>query len=211
MTAPTMSVPAQEEQATFRALLDAMARPGTVHHLPPRRPDDGVWGGALLVLQALLDHEVTFHVLNDQALSGETLAYDQLLRRTGARSASLDKADFVMARGDGAVAAIEEAREGGFEEPERSATVVLLADSLGGDGVALALSGPGIESTSMLAVEGLPAAAFEALRRRTVTFPEGVDVILVDTAGQVAAVPRSTRIALTTDSRTTDFRTKGEA
>ena len=206
MTAPTMSVPAQEEQATFRALLDAMARPGTIQSLPPRRVEDGEWGGALLVLQALLDHEVTFHVLSEQSLP-----HEQLLRRTGARSAALEQADFVLTRGGGAVAAIEEAREGGFEEPERSATVIVLADSLNGDGVALTLSGPGIESTSMLAVEGLPAAAFEALRRRTVTFPEGVDVILVDTAGQVVAVPRSTRIALTTDSRTTDFRTKGEA
>ncbi|RJQ10431.1 MAG: phosphonate C-P lyase system protein PhnH [Dehalococcoidia bacterium] len=199
MTIPTMSVPAQQEQATFRALLNAMARPGTVYHLPTPRPDDGIWGGALLVLQALLDHEVTFHVLSDQALP-----HDQLLRRTGARSASLGRADFVLARGGGAVAAVEEAREGGFEEPERSATVVLVVDSLGGDGVALTLSGPGIEATSMLSVGGVPAAAFESLRRRTITFPEGVDVILVDTADHVAALPRSTRIAMATDSRTSD-------
>ena len=197
MTVPTMSVPAQEEQATFRALLDAMARPGTVHSLPPRRVEDGEWGGALLVLQALLDHEVTFHVLSEQSLP-----HEQLLRRTGARSAALEQADFVLARGGGAVAAIEEAREGGFEEPERSATVIVLADSLDGDGVALTLSGPGIESTALLTVENVPVAAFEALRSRTVTFPQGVDVILVDTTGHVAAVPRSTRIGLTTDSRT---------
>ena len=197
MTVPTMSVPAQEEQATFRALLDAMARPGTVQSLPPRRVEDGEWGGALLVLQALLDHEVTFHVLSEQSLP-----HEQLLRRTGARSAALEQADFVLARGGGAVAAIEEAREGGFEEPERSATVIVLADSLDGDGVALTLSGPGIESTALLTVENVPVAAFEALRSRTVTFPQGVDVILVDTTGHVAAVPRSTRIGLTTDSRT---------
>ncbi len=196
MTAPTMSVPAQEEQATFRALLDAMARPGTVHSLPPRRIEDGEWGGALLVLQALLDHEVTFHVLNEQSL-----IHEQLLRRTGARSAPLGQADFVLASGDAAIAAVEDAREGGFEEPERSATVVLLADSIGDGGVALTLSGPGIESTSTLPFAGLPVAAFEVLRGRTVTFPQGVDVILVDTAGHVAAVPRSTRIALTTDTR----------
>ena len=197
MTAPTMSVPAQEEQATFRVLLDAMARPGTIHSLPPRRVEDGEWGGAFLVLQALLDHEVTFHVLSEQSMP-----HEQLLRRTGARSAPLGQADFVLTRGGGAVAAIEEAREGGFEEPERAATVILLTDSLGGDGVALTLSGPGIESTSLLTVENVPVAAFEALRGRTVTFPQGVDVILVDTAGQVASVPRSTRIALTTDPRT---------
>lgn len=196
-SAPTMSVPAQEEQATFRALLDAISRPGSIQHLPPRRIEDGDWGGALLVLQALLDHEVTFHVLSDHAL-----AHEQLLRRTGARSASLDQADFVLARGDTATAAIEAAREGGFEEPERSATVVLLAEMLGAGTLTLTLSGPGIESTSLLAIEGLPVAAFEALRRRTITFPQGVDVVLVDTTGRVAAVPRSTRIALATDTHT---------
>ena len=197
MTAPTMSVPAQEEQATFRALLDAMARPGTIHSLPPRRVEDGKWGGALLVLQALLDHEVTFHVLNE-----ESLTHEQLLRRTGARSAPLAQADFVLASGDAAIAAVEDAREGGFEEPERSATVALLADSLGIGGLTLTLSGPGIQSTAVLSLDGLPVAAFEVLRGRTVTFPQGVDVILVDPAGHVAAIPRSTRIALPTDTRT---------
>lgn len=206
MTAPTMSVQAQQEQATFRALLDAMSRPGTVHHLPMPRPDDGVWGGALLVLQALLDHEVTFHVVGDQ-----TQPHDQLLRRTGARSAPLERADFVLARGGGAVAAVEEAREGGFEEPERAATVVLLVDSLGGNGVALTLSGPGIEATSMLSVEGVPAEAFESLRRRTITFPQGVDAILVDTADHVAAIPRSTRISMPSDVRASNLQQKAEA
>ena len=60
--APRQTVVADQEQRAFRALLDAMSRPGTIHELPEARATDGVWGSALVVMQCLLDHEVTFAV-----------------------------------------------------------------------------------------------------------------------------------------------------
>lgn len=196
MTAPMMSVSAQESQETFRAVLDVMSRPGTLRALPAPRGEDGRWGAALVALQALLDHEVSFHVVDPDPLPAE-----QLLRRTGSRSAPLAQADFVLASGASAVAAIQGAKEGPFEEPERSATVVLAVDALltdGLDGVlgttTLELRGPGIRDCARLMVLGADEAAFAALEERNATFPHGIDVILVTPAGVVSALPRSTHI-----------------
>ncbi len=166
-----------------------MSRPGTVGALPQSDLSGGSWSRALLAMQCLLDHEVTFCVEADDGSPRE-----QLLRRTGARTAALGAAAFVLADGAHATAAIQGAREGDLESPERSATVVVQVAEVGSGPLRVALSGPGIEAVTHLEVTGLETAAFLALRERNATFPTGIDVVLVDTSGRVACVPRSTRI-----------------
>ncbi len=168
-----------------------MSRPGTVGALPQSDLISGLWGSALVVLQCLLDHEVTFCVEADEASPRE-----QLLRRTGARTAPLDEATFVLADAAHATAAIQGAREGDLESPERSATVVVQVAAVGSGPLRVALSGPGIEAVTHLEVTGLETAAFLALRERNGTFPTGIDLVLVDSAGRVVCLPRSTRIEL---------------
>ena len=186
---PSLSAVAAAEQATFRALLSAMARPGTVVHLAHRRPEDGAWASALVVLQSLLDHEVTFSVLTADGYPRE-----QLLRRTGSRITEVETADFILAAGDAAEEAIRRAKDGDLEYPDASATVVLSCDTVGGGPLRLLLAGPGVNGTATLAVGGVGAAAFENLRERNVAFPLGVDVILAGQDGNAACIPRSTRI-----------------
>jgi alpha-D-ribose 1-methylphosphonate 5-triphosphate synthase subunit PhnH len=56
------------------------------------------------------------------------------------------------------------------------------------------LSGPGILGEARLAVRGLPAGFWQALRENHGRFPRGIDVLL--TAGRhLVALPRTTRIA----------------
>lgn len=186
---PQASTATMLEQATFRTLLHAMSHPGAVQDLPPAREDDGPWGAALVVLQSLLDHEVTFHVAADESLPRE-----QLLRRTGARSVDLPLADFVLTDAAHALEAIEAAREGAFEAPEDSATVVVVCDQVGTGSTAVEVSGPGVDGDRRFAVDGLPAELFPALARRNAIFPGGIDVVLVDRGQQVACIPRSTRM-----------------
>jgi alpha-D-ribose 1-methylphosphonate 5-triphosphate synthase subunit PhnH len=189
--APRQSVVADQEQRAFRALLDAMARPGTVHALPAARAADGAWGSALVVLQCLLDHEVTFAVEAD-----DRSVHEQILRRTGARSAAVAAADYVLADAAHALDVIELASEGYFEEPERSATVVVRVEAIGTGALRAVLSGPGIETVQPLAIAGLDAAALRALIDRNAVYPTGIDAIIVDPQGRVACLPRSTRIEL---------------
>ncbi len=190
-TAPRQSVVADQEQRTFRALLDAMARPGTIQALPQARPADGAWGSALIVMQCLLDHEVTFAVEAD-----DRSVHEQILRRTGARSAPLATADYVLADAAHALAAFEAAIEGDVEEPERSATVVVHVDAVGSGALRAVLSGPGIQTVQPLVLDGLNVVALRALIERNAVYPTGIDTIFVDPQGRVACLPRSTRIEM---------------
>jgi len=189
--APRQTVVADQEQRAFRALLDAMSRPGTIHALPQARPADGAWGSALIVMQALLDHEVTFAVEAD-----DRSVHEQILRRTGARSEALAAAGYVLADGAHALDVIEMVSEGYFEEPERSATVIIRVDAIGEGALRAVLSGPGVQTVQPLQVGGLSAAALRALIERNAGYPTGIDTILVDPQGRIACLPRTTRIEL---------------
>ena len=188
---PRQTVISDLEQRTFRALLDAMARPGTIRVLPASPGAEGPWATVLTVMQSLLDHEVTFCVEAD-----DRSVHEQILRRTGARSASLDQADFVVTDAAHAAATITAAREGDLEAPERSATVIVRADHVGEGATQAVLSGPGIASVVPLALDGVTAEALRALVERNAAFPNGIDTVFVDTEGRVTCLPRSTRIEL---------------
>ncbi len=189
--APRQTVVADQEQRAFRALLDAMSRPGTIHTLPEARGADGAWGSSLVVMQSLLDHEVTFAVEAD-----DRSVHEQILRRTGARSDVLAAAGYVLTDAAHALDVIEMASEGYLEEPERSATVVVRVDAIGSGALRVSLSGPGIESVQPLSLDGLDVAALHALIERNAVYPTGIDIVLVDPQGRIACLPRSTRIEL---------------
>lgn len=193
-TVPPISQVAALEQRAFRSMLSAMAMPGTVEQVT-LAPVDGPWGAAVAIAQSLLDHEVTFHVAA-QAGPEETI-----LRRTGSRTASLDRAGYVFADASHALTAVQSSREGLLEEPEHSATVVLLVDAVGGGELSLALAGPGVDGSRTLSVSGLDAAVVHARNARCAPFPSGIDVLLVDPQGRLAALPRSTSVTLVSEER----------
>ncbi|MDO9445774.1 MAG: phosphonate C-P lyase system protein PhnH, partial [Dehalococcoidia bacterium] len=87
---------------------------------------------------------------------------------------------------------IEAAHEGPLEEPERSATVVVLCDAVGEGDLVLTLSGPGVDGETTLRVGGLDAAVVKARAERNWPFPTGIDLVLVDPRGRLASLPRST-------------------
>lgn len=183
---PPITQTADLEQRTFRAMLSAMSMPGTVEQVSVARAEDGSWAAVIAVAQSLLDHEVTFHVA---ASNGPE---ETILRRTGSRTAALDRAGYVFADAAHALAALEAAFEGPLEEPERSATVVILCDAVGEGDLALTLSGPGVDGETTLRVGGLDTTVIKARTERNWPFPTGIDLVLVDPHGHLAALPRST-------------------
>lgn len=198
-SAPPISVSADLEQRAFRALLDAMSRPGRICGLPPGRDEDGDWSGLLTIARTLLDHEVTFHA----ATAGDAIA-EQIRRRTGSRSQPLASADYVFADADHAVRAVRDAREGALEEPERTATIVVRCHEVGAGDLALMLTGPGIDGDATLRLADVSVAAIEAREARNWPYPGGPDLVFVDGRGRVACIPRSTAIQF-------DSRQEGEA
>lgn len=167
------------QQWVFRRLLEAFSYPGRVASVA--RPDHAP--ALPLILATLVDAQVT--LADPQGL----IAADDW-RRLGARREAPEAAHFIVASGDLAPAFAPAV--GTLESPELGATVVLRVDSLG-EGSPLALSGPGIDGATRLAVGGLDPAW---LARRAVWnagFPMGVDVVLVD-GTRLAVLPRTTRI-----------------
>lgn len=159
------------DNATFAALLDAMARPGTIGALP--RP------GLAPVIAALIDMECT--AFSDQPDLAAAIA------GTGARVAGVDAAGYAFTSADAATGALRCLPAGSALYPDRGATLAVTAPL--GTGTRLRLTGPGIETTAQVAV-GLPAD-FWTLRAARCRYPQGVDLIVIDGA-RVMALPRST-------------------
>ncbi|MEW2360122.1 phosphonate C-P lyase system protein PhnH, partial [Spirillospora sp. NPDC029432] len=80
--------------------------------------------------------------------------------------------------------------------PVRVQAVDALDEGGGGDGVTLALSGPGVPGERRLTVRGLPAAYFRALADANAAFPAGIDTFLVAPDGTVAGLPRSVHLTI---------------
>lgn len=197
-TVPPISQPAALEQRTFRSLLSAMSMPGTIEVLTNTSSaaisTDAGWDGVVAIAQTFLDHEVTFHVTVEDGAALE----EAILRRTGARTAPLDRAGYVFTDTANARRAVVHAVEGALEEPEHSATVVIRCDNVGAGDLALRLSGPGVDGEIVLTLDGLDREVFEARNERTGPFPTGIDLLLVDGEGRVSGLPRSTQIELLT-------------
>lgn len=173
-------------QEAFRALMDAMARPGCIQRCDvlPDLPET-LAPAAAAALLALADAETP--VWTDA--TGE--AREWIAFHTGAPLvADVSKAQFLLATG--AMPQLSVLDAGTDETPQDSATLILQLDAMN-EGAGWRLTGPGIEHEHRLAASGLPAdfgAQWAANRKG---FPCGVDLILC-TGTRLAALPRTIQI-----------------
>lgn len=194
MTTPTpgFADPVLSAQSSFRAIMSAMARPGTPHALTesvsaPRR----LSRGAAAVALALCDQDTP--VWLDAALAKTDVA-DWLRFHTGATIVSeTGRAVFAFFAEPQHAPPFDAFPLGTAEYPDRSATLVLQVESLE-DGPGLVLRGPGIKDCSTLRAQSLPQDFHHRLAANRMLFPRGVDVVLV-TDRALAALPRSVQIA----------------
>lgn len=182
---PGFADPVHESQACFRAVLDAMARPGRVHtaglDLDPPLP---LCPAAAAVILTLIDHETPLWI--DPGAGG---VRDWIAFHCGAAFAEMQAAAFVFAR---ELPKLGDLRQGSDAAPEDSATVILQLSRLGA-GRRYRLSGPGLRAPSMFAGDGLPEDFVSAWAANHALFPCGVDLILC--AGtELAALPRSVTV-----------------
>ena len=186
ITLPGFAEPVGEAQATFRAVLDAMARPGRLHQAGERlsapAPLDPATAAVLL---ALVDNETPLWLEATVAAARDWLAF-----HCGAMIvAQPDKATFAVSLTLPDLAALP---AGTHETPEASATLILQIAALG-TGTRYRLSGPGLREPTQVAASGLPTDFAAQWQRNHALFPRGVDIILC--AGTtLAALPRSVAI-----------------
>ena len=182
---PGFTDPVADAQAAFRAVLDAMSRPGrlvqTGAGLHPPAPLCRAAGAILLTL---LDADTP--VWLDAAFGP---ARDWIAFHCGAPAADAPRARFAAGFG---LPPLHRFDAGTDEAPETGATLVVQVSRLGA-GTPYRLRGPGIPDEGSLLVDGLPERFVQDWAENHEQFPRGIDLLLC--AGtSLVALPRSVRV-----------------
>jgi alpha-D-ribose 1-methylphosphonate 5-triphosphate synthase subunit PhnH len=199
--------------ATFRALLDAMARPGKIIDISlpafldtaPTLPGSAQPANlfCLSALLSLLDGEVSFVVnCREEWLPVEAEVARWLAFRSGSRYAPPAAADFALFCDGSSSNALLELSQGTLLEPESGATAFFAIEKIAaspdntGGWLALTLSGPGIAGTGTLYLKGLEPGAVKPITATRTGYPQGLDLYLVDEQGGCVGLPRTTCISI---------------
>jgi alpha-D-ribose 1-methylphosphonate 5-triphosphate synthase subunit PhnH len=179
-------------QSTFRSVMDAMARPGSVVRIVAAagQPAAMMRGTAAIAL-TLFDHDTP--VWLDPAMAATSEVTKWLKFHTGAPViADSSVCSFALIGDPRALPALDHFAFGSNEYPDRSTTLILQVESLT-QGRKFELRGPGIDGMALLQATIQPVDLFDRLAINATLFPRGVDVVLVaDDA--VVAIPRTTRL-----------------
>lgn len=186
---PGFADPVLDAQGCFRAVLDAMSRPGRIQQAGQGlRAPAPLMPAAAAVLLTLADADTSlWHDAGADA--ARWLAF-----HCGAPEAQAPR-DAAIALVTGALPSLADFCVGTEEEPQRGATVIVQVSSLV-DIKGWRLTGPGIESLHWLQAGGLPDDFIAQWARNRAGFPCGVDVILC-CGDRLAALPRTVRIVET--------------
>ncbi len=179
-------------QSTFRFVMDAMARPGSVQRMTAvaGTPAAMMRGTAAIAL-TLFDHDTP--VWLDPGMS-ETADVAKWLKFHASAPVIADPSicSFALIGDPRSLPALDRFAFGSNEYPDRSTTLILQVESLT-RGPAFQLSGPGMAGTVVLHATVQPADLFERLAVNAALFPRGIDVVLV-ADDSIAAIPRTTRL-----------------
>jgi alpha-D-ribose 1-methylphosphonate 5-triphosphate synthase subunit PhnH len=187
MLTPGFTDPVLDAQAAFRAVLDAMSRPGRVQQVGAGlRPPAPLVPASAAVLLSLADAATP--VWHDAGADA-----DAWLRFHAGAPIVAKPGDATFLLASGTPPALATLDAGTEEEPERGATLLIQVAAIE-EGAGLRLTGPGIEHEHRLLVRGLPDGFVAAWAANRAIFPRGVDVILC-AGDRLAALPRSVAIA----------------
>lgn len=162
----------------FRVLMQAMARPGTIHTLALAHPPAPMGRAAGTILLLLADPTTPLHLADAPDAIRDWLRFHAGCPFSAPQDAALAQGRWTD------LLPLDRFPMGLPDYPDRSATLIVELDRLDDDGPRL--TGPGIRDHARLS---LPDAA--AFRANRALFPMGLDFIL--TCGdRLACLPRST-------------------
>ena len=180
-------------QSTFRSVMDAMARPGSVQRIVSSAgAPAALMRGTAAIALTLFDHDTP--VWLDPLLTATSDGTKWLKFHTGAPViADSSICSFALVGDAKTLPALDRFSFGTNEYPDRSTTLILQVDSLT-HGPSIELRGPGIDGTAVLQAAIQPPDLFERLAINAVLFPRGIDMVLVHD-DSIVAIPRTTRFA----------------
>ena len=179
-------------QSTFRSVMEAMARPGTVQQIRAvaGTPAPLMRGTAAIAL-TLFDHDTPIWL--DRTMSATPDVGRWLKFHTGTPVIADSSASSFAVMGNARdLLPLDRFALGSNEYPDRSTTLILQIDSLT-SGPAYELTGPVIDGVAVLQAT-ISGNLFEQLAINATLFPRGVDVVLVHDDA-IVAIPRTTRLA----------------
>ncbi|MGL4404455.1 MAG: phosphonate C-P lyase system protein PhnH, partial [Notoacmeibacter sp.] len=170
------SAPVFDSQSAFRAIMNAMARPGSVQTISlALTPPTGLPLAAAASILALCDFETSIWV--DPQIESAAEITDYCVFQTGCtRATSPQSAQFAIVKLQGAALNLDQYHQGTAEYPDRSTTVIAIVTELSG-GQNYSLSGPGINGTTPFNVQGLQADFATQWAQNRAVFPLGIDMV----------------------------------
>ncbi len=184
------TAPVFDAQRTFRAVMNALAEPGTEYAVDaggPRCPGFSVAMTAIAL--TLADFETRLWI--DVGTSGDAATY--LRFHTGAHIvAEHMSAVFAFVTRPRDLPRLGTFAQGTLEYPDTSVSLVVDVESID-TSRGWTLNGPGIAGTRRLAVSPLPDTLRVDLAANRAAFPCGVDIIFC-AGNRIVALPRSTRV-----------------
>ncbi len=176
-----------DSQIVFRLILEAMSNPGRVVSIKSHA--DKLFGknpAMLALAMTLLDTEVSFNTCENRELS------DEIVSLTLSRREQLSEADFVfVGRPDNVSNVVENAKCGTLADPHKSATLIIQND---GEAVCpIYIYGPGIEGEQTIFVSELVKEALQLRDNQCYEYPQGIDYLFLNDAGDLFAIPRLIR------------------
>ncbi len=181
LTGGFADAPVQSARA-FRAVMEAMARPGRIETVGGASPPAPLSVAAGVTLLTLADPTTPLHLAG--AADSQPVR-DWIAFHVGAPLCRAEDADFAVGHWQD-LHPVTRFRIGQPDYPDRSATLIIEVDRLTPEGARL--TGPGIAAAAWLS---LPETA--AFRANRALFPLGFDSVLT-CGNRLAALPRSTRV-----------------
>lgn len=187
------SEPVLQAQTAFRAIMNALANPGTVQNLvTPQSITSSLSPELASVLLTLSDHDTSIWL--DDVLRADAGVLDFINFHTSAPVVrEPGRAAFAFATSAAHLPRLDQFALGTQEYPDRSTTIVLAVEALSG-GAELIMRGPGIKDHGHISPIGLPEDFLSQWGANREVFPRGVDLLLV-ADGAVLGLPRTTRIS----------------
>lgn len=175
-------------QAVYRQLVNAVSRPGHTEIITEKVKNYSDFSdAALLISMTLFDNEISFFSRD------KTLRKELKVLTGGIPNKDYTSADFIISKeADLKEEYFTEVMHGVLISPEKSATLIIEADSIG-SGSEYRLSGPGIKETTDIKLS-LDRRWIELRNEVCKEFPLGIDLILTDKNNNVVMIPRTTKV-----------------
>ena len=182
--------PPIDSQATFRAIMTALAEPGSIREIPlmrARAPGLSQAMTALVLTLADFETKVWF----DEGAASQAASYTRFHTGASVIEATSETA-FAMVTNARTMPRFAAFAQGTLDYPDRSTTIIVEVEHLAENG-GYRLRGPGIAGERTLNVAPLPPTFVEDWASNRAAYPCGVDVLFC-CGTFVAALPRSTRL-----------------